>query len=567
MNLSLAVGDFRAARRRAAIEEILARLRGTSTDLLSFEEIREKLGGLGQRSRGLQDIPLDSIVGSVGRYSEFTRSFLPRTDSDEQRWAAVRTGVESLAGLPPIEVYKLGEAYFVQDGHHRVSVARQLGADRIQAYVTEVPVQVPLSPQDTPEEVISKAEFVDFLDRTRLRQVRPEADIQLTCADCARRLEEHIHVHRYFMGLEQQREIPFDEAVGHWYDHVYRPVAEGIRARGVLEEFPGRTEADLYLWVLDHRAALQERIGWGIDLVEAESDLAATEGRGRLGGAARLVRSAMAALFTPRSEIGAWRRKVVDVRGDRRLFPRVLVAVGGDAPIWPAIDWAIEIARREGAALRGLHVLPGEIGAEASAITGEFQNRLRQAGVLGEMACETGAPSDRIVQRSRWADLLVVSLRHPPGRGTWARLRSGFSDLIRRSRRPILAVPEVSPRLGTILLAFDGRPKSMEALFVAAYLACVWDQRLVILTVQQPGRAAQPDLEAARHYLQDNGAAAEFLQRPGKPAAAILEHAAEAAADLILMGSYGHGPLVETFLGSTVDDVLRGTRVPVLLCT
>jgi nucleotide-binding universal stress UspA family protein len=187
--------------------------------------------------------------------------------------------------------------------------------------------------------------------------------------------------------------------------------------------------------------------------------------------------------------------------------------------------------------------------------------------VLGEVACETGSPSDRIVQRSRWADLLVVSLRHPPGRGTWARLRSGFSDLIRRSRRPILAVPEVSPRLGTILLAFDGRPKSMEALFVAAYLACVWDQRLVILTVQQPGRAAQPDLEAARHYLQDNGAAAEFLQRPGKPAAAILEHAAEAAADLILMGSYGHGPLVETFLGSTVDDVLRGARVPVLLCT
>jgi nucleotide-binding universal stress UspA family protein len=214
-----------------------------------------------------------------------------------------------------------------------------------------------------------------------------------------------------------------------------------------------------------------------------------------------------------------------------------------------------------------LHVVPGEVGAEADAITGEFQNRLRQAGVVGEMACEAGAPADRIVQRSRWADLLVVSLRHPPGRGTWARLRSGFSDLIRRSRRPILAVPEVPPRLGTILLAFDARPKSMEALFVAAYLACVWDQRLVVLTVQQPGRAGQTDLEAARRYLQDNGAASEFFQRQGEPAAAILDQAAEAAADMILMGSYGHGPLVEAFLGSTVDDVLRRARVPVLLCT
>jgi nucleotide-binding universal stress UspA family protein len=107
----------------------------------------------------------------------------------------------------------------------------------------------------------------------------------------------------------------------------------------------------------------------------------------------------------------------------------------------------------------------------------------------------------------------------------------------------------------------------MEALFVAAYLACVWDQRLVVLTVQQPGRQLQPDLESARRYLQDNGAAAGFFQRQGEPAAEILDQAAEAGADMILMGSYGHGPLVEAFLGSTVDDVLRGARVPVLLCT
>jgi nucleotide-binding universal stress UspA family protein len=566
MTLSLGIGDFRAARRRAAIEGILARLRGTSTELLSFEEVKDKLGGVGQRPRGLQDIPLDAIVGSVGRYNDFTRSFLPLSDSDEQRWAAVRAGVESLAGLPPIEVYKLGEAYFVQDGHHRVSVARRLGADNIQGFVTEIPVQVPLSAEATPEEVISKSELAEVLERTRLRQIRPEAQIEITCADCARRLEEHIHVHRYFMGLEQQREIPWEEAVAHWYDHVYRPIAEGIRTRGVLEEFPGRTEADLYLWVLEHRDALQQRVGWGIDIREAESDLTATEGRSRLGRLGRLLRGAAEAVVGPRAEVGAWRREVVERRGDNRLFPRVLVAVGGDAPIWPAIEWALEIARREGGALRGLHVMPGGASQEAESVTHEFERRLRETGVVGEMAWEAGVPSDSIVQRSRWADLVVVTLRHPPGPGFWARLRSGFSDLVRRSRRPILAVPEVPVRLGTVLLAFDGDAKSMEALYVAAYLACVWDQRLHVLTVRQPGRRRAPDPEVARRYLQDNGTQAEFHERQGKTAAAILAQAEELAADMIIMGSYGHGPLLEALRGSTVDEVLRGARVPVLIC-
>jgi nucleotide-binding universal stress UspA family protein len=562
MDLSIAVGEFRAARRRAAVEEILARLRGSSAELLSFEQVRERLGGLGQRERGVQEIPLDSIVGSVGRYHDFTRSFLPRSDSDEQRWAKVRAGVESLAGLPPIEVYRLGEAYFVRDGHHRVSVARQLGAGEIQAHVTEISMPVPLSPQDTPDQVITKAEIADFLERTRLRQVRPEADIRLSCADCVPRLEEHIHVHRHYMGLEQRREVPLEEAAGHWYDHVYRPITEGIRSRGVLEEFPGRTAADLYLWVLDHRAALQERMGWGIDVQEAESDLVTNAGGGRLSRALR----ALGGLLGRRAEVGAWRREVVERRGDERLFPRVLVAVGGAEPIWPAIDWAVEVARREGGKLRGLHVTAGEIGQEAEAVTREFERRLQAAGVLGEMACETGVPAGSIVQRSQWADLLIVSLRHPPGPGLVARLRSGFGDLIRGARRPILAVPQVPVQLGTVLLAFDGRPKSMESLHVAAYLASVWDQRLMVLTVQPPdGRHADP--APARRFLEEQATAAEFHARGGDPASEILVQARESAANLILMGSYGRGALAQALWGSTVDDVLRGTSVPVLLCT
>ena len=85
---------------------------------------------------------------------------------------------------------------------------------------------------------------------------------------------EHVEVHRHFMGLEQQREIPYQEAVAHWYDEVYLPVVEIIRQRGMLRDFPGRTETDLYIWLAEHRAALQDSLGWEIGPDAAAADLA-----------------------------------------------------------------------------------------------------------------------------------------------------------------------------------------------------------------------------------------------------------------------------------------------------
>ena len=91
-------------------------------------------------------VPLDSIVGSVGRYEDFTRDFLPRRDSDKERWARVEFLANESTGLPPVELFQIGDAYFVNDGNHRVSVARQSGHTHIEAYVTDVHTRVPLSP-------------------------------------------------------------------------------------------------------------------------------------------------------------------------------------------------------------------------------------------------------------------------------------------------------------------------------------------------------------------------------------------------------------------------------------
>jgi hypothetical protein len=264
--------DFHQARQQAALEEILARLTGKSADLLCYPDIREQLGIEGSRSGGLKDIPVDAIVGSLGRCSDFTRSFLPRQAIDQQRWTRVET---DLVKWPPIQVYQVGQVYFVQDGHHRVSVARQLGHSHIQAYVTEVRARAPLSPESQPEDLIVQAEYADFLERTHLDELRPEIDLSVSVPGQYRMLEEHIEVHRYYMGLEQERKIPYQEAVVDWYDEVYRPVAEAIRDQDILRDFPGRTETDLYLWLSEYRAALEEEWGWEVKPEAAAARLAA----------------------------------------------------------------------------------------------------------------------------------------------------------------------------------------------------------------------------------------------------------------------------------------------------
>src|SRR6266542_821112 len=169
-----AIHDFRRARQQANLNNIIGHLIGRPSGLFSFDEVKGSISG----GRRLEDVPLDAIVGSVGRYTDFNRQFLPRNDSDELRWTRVKTAIESPAGVPPIELYRIGDAYFVLDGNHRVSVLRRMGATHAQAYVTEVQTRVPLSPYDSPDDLILKAEYAEFLDRTKLDEQHPHADLR-----------------------------------------------------------------------------------------------------------------------------------------------------------------------------------------------------------------------------------------------------------------------------------------------------------------------------------------------------------------------------------------------------
>ncbi len=250
--------DFQRARFKAFMNRAWATLSGKPTTLLSYDEIKEKLHIGGPIYRGVKTVLVDQIAGSLNRYHEFDNVFLPASDQLADRWQSVNRAFYQEISLPPVVLYKVGQVYFVVDGHHRVSVARQRGQIYIEAEVRECATRVNLTADIRPEDLIILESKVQFLERTSLDTLRPGANIKLTIPDGFDRMLEHIAVHRYFMGIDWKRDISEEEAIIHWYDTVYMPVIHVIRDTNILKEFPTKTEGDLYLWVLDHQQYLVE---------------------------------------------------------------------------------------------------------------------------------------------------------------------------------------------------------------------------------------------------------------------------------------------------------------------
>jgi nucleotide-binding universal stress UspA family protein len=549
-DLSSAVNDFWRARRRANLREALSFLGGEPNELLSYEEVRRKLRAVEASTSSLEEVPLDAIVGSVGRYNDFTRGFLPRQDSDKQRWAGVRQAMTGLEGVPPIEVYRIGDAYFVKDGNHRVSVARQLGAKYLQAYVTPLRSPVKLNADVEPDDLIIKAEQADFLLETRLDELRPEADLSLTVPGKYDKLLEHISVHRYYMGIDQDREIAYPEAVAHWFDTVYLPVVESIRRHGLLRGFPGRTETDLYLWLSEHRGALEQELGWSLSTETVAQGVA-----GEVAGEQQLPRERRERVLRAAAGQESYQERICE---------DILVALPGSSGAMAALDQALVVARREGSRLYGLHVVEGpRDDGEVRELRRAFEDRCREAGVPSQFATTGGQVQGQLLARATWSDLVVAPL--PRGTTGEVHLSAGYRSFLRHSPRPILTVNAQASRFQQALLAYDGGSRAKAALFVATYIAVRWKTPLVVLTVNELTQMTGSPLEHAREYLTAHGVEATYLSARGRVGPTIVEAAGGHDCDAVLMGSYKFSRRLESMLGGVLEEVLGRVDAAVLV--
>jgi nucleotide-binding universal stress UspA family protein len=553
-NYRMAIQDFQSAHLRAKLQGVLARITGRSNELLSYEEIASKLKLQGRSDKGVQMILVDAIIGSVGRYTDFTRTFLPRRLEDRQRWASVKSvSLDPVGmGLPPIEVYKVSEVYFVIDGNHRVSVARQENWKTIEAHVIEIRTDIPLTRDVQPDELILKAEYADFLEQTGLNRTHELLDLRLTIPGGYQKLLDEINLFYYQVQEEARKESTLQDAAENWYKEIYLPFAEAVRDRGMMRWFPDRTVTDLYVWMAEHRSELESELGWSIR-PEAAAE-AVIQNRSRRATNAQ-------------SQIGSWRKARLMNRYTEHLFRDILAPINTSSGAHVALEQAIRIAQLENANIHGLHIVrtAEELShPEVLALQEQFNQIAAREEVQGVLAIEVGDPTQKILERSALTDLIVLKISNPPSSGIRA-LASHIRTLLTRSSRPILASPGKVSELKHALLAFDGSPKAKEALFVAAYLAEQWRTKLTILTGLEDEVSDSSARDFAQNYLEFNEVKADFISQKYS-AEALIIIAAEIQADFALMGGYSGSILKEMTVGSSVNFMLQKSQLPILIC-
>jgi hypothetical protein len=245
--------------------------RKPKNQLLAFDDVRKSLEAVQERYLGYRAVPIDRVIGSVGRYKDFNDQFQIEEHLDKSRQSRIKELMERDELLPPVKLYKIGDAYFVLDGNHRIAAAKELDKEFIDAEVTECFVPVPFHVGDVePRQAILDAEYRIFLKKTRLDIHRPHhTPIQFSTHGRYAVLLRHIEEHRYFLGIEKSAPVSMDQAVVSWYDTIWTPMVLLIDKHRILDRFPGRTEGDLYIWIMNHRWMLSQKAGVDVGPEEA----------------------------------------------------------------------------------------------------------------------------------------------------------------------------------------------------------------------------------------------------------------------------------------------------------
>lgn len=292
--------DFDRARTKEIITTILSLLKNENDELLSFHDIKSILKPGAHTYKGVIPVRISHIIGSEGRYKDFNKLFLPRHQYLRFRWERVNLAHYKNIILPPIKLYEIGGVYFVRDGNHRVSVAKTQGVEFIDAEVVSLNSVVKLHPDMTREDLknaIIEFEKKRFFQTTKLDKLRTKCDITFTTPGRYDEIIMHIQGHKYYINLERDDEIPFQQAMLSWYDNVYCPIITIIIEEKIINRFPERTPADLYVWIVSTWHELKEQYGEEYSLKQAVIDYSQEHGSGLLKQIKEIVKGFVKRIF------------------------------------------------------------------------------------------------------------------------------------------------------------------------------------------------------------------------------------------------------------------------------
>ncbi|MDM8514665.1 Lrp/AsnC ligand binding domain-containing protein [Desulfobacterales bacterium HSG16] len=226
--------------------------------LKSFSEHQKTEEAFDTREIGLKDVELNKIVGSVGRYLDFDSRFRPRTGLPPERMTRIRKAMLEGTSLPPILLYRIKDEYYILDGNHRVSVAKQLRRESINARIIEF-----LPSNKTIKNVLYR-EQIEFVEKTGLTD-----PIELTEVGQYSCLIEQIEEHEKSLAAVSGTETSFKDAATDWNETIYLPFRDILERSHLSEAFPKRTLADLYVYVSLHqwKKGRKREFGIGLDQI------------------------------------------------------------------------------------------------------------------------------------------------------------------------------------------------------------------------------------------------------------------------------------------------------------
>jgi hypothetical protein len=423
-----------------------------------------------------------------------------------------------------------------------------MGMETIEAYVTEVKTKVPVSSSLTADELVLKTAYVNFLTDTRIDQILPGVDFSLNLVENYLLLKEHISVHQYYMGIENERPVSFDDAARHWAKTLYFPVIAIIESSGLHHAFRDLTLTDLYLWLLDQQQTLQEDLGIALKAENVLDYAADQEGIKTESAWSTAEEQIMQVLLRDEEQP---QNPYQDC-----LFQHVTAALSEDDPDWIALEQAILVNRCPGGAIRGVHVeSPGtqKPDEEIDVYQQRFNNRLTDAGMSGNFFLRQGEPASALLEFSLLSDLLVLKLSHPPATRLMDRISHGIITILQQSQRPVLFVKENPLPVNSILLPFDGRQRSKEALYVAAYYAARYESKLHLLLITKGSDKDEVNRYYAQTYLERLGVNAEYHEGTAESFTAdVVSLAENLSVSTLILG--GYETVFLPFCESTLHD-------------